>query len=838
MKRADCFLSLIFLPALCGILCAQSQPLATVSDFLEQSEGISLSISREAVPNKPFSVVGPRGALLGRQNGEFEAWIFPWKILSGMHIMANMEHYPVPIDVNRHAGWIDVKPERTTITYSHANFTVKQIMMAPQRSPEGTGILVLYKIEAVRPMTLTFSFDPVLQRMWPAESGDHPDSEWVPTEGKSGFYILRDTFADHYAALAMPHSEPGILPPYQERAAIWPLQFVLHFDPQKDRNLLFPLLVTFADHTNAISKETAAKSLEALDNGVEATYPANQRYYRDFLSQHTKIETPDIDLNAAFSWAEVAIDQLRVETTDEKQALTAGFVASGDAARPGFGWFFGRDALWTLYAVNSYGDFKTTREEIEFLLSRQRADGKIMHEWSQTAGLVDWKSLPYEYASSDATPLLQMAVDDYLKISGDRDFIRVHWDALVKAWQFETSHDSADGIYNNDEGSGWVESWVPSMPHQEIYLAALDEQANLAFSDIAQSTEHNELAEQAKQRAAAIGRTIEQEYYLPASGFYAFSHNANGSTDDTPTIFPSVAWWDGTFGLSQTDKMLARWASSEFSTDWGTRILSDQVSFYDPISYHQGTVWPLFTGWVSVAEYRTGHALSGYAHLMQNAELTWSQDLGSVTELLSGKFYQVLGRSTAHQLWSSAMVVSPILRGMFGLEWNATDNSLSVTPHLPADWKTASIRRVPLGRSNVDLNFARQGDELLVRVSGESANNVRLRSHATGARVIGNVLRIPLPAVEIAMKQELPHFGDETRQMKILSEQISERSLTLTLAAPALSRQTLLMRENIPNLKVQTRDAVIGAPIDGLRTLAIPFPSGEGYVTKSVTLVW
>ncbi len=166
---------------------------------------------------------------------------------------------------------------------------------------------------------------------------------------------------------------------------------------------------------------------------------------------------------------------------------------------------------------------------------------------------------------------------------------------------------------------------------------------------------------------------IEQEYYLPQDKFYAFSRNDDGSTDNTATIFPAVAWWDGTFGLNRAEPMLQRWASSEFSTDWGTRLLSERTSFYDPISYHQGSVWPLFTGWASVAEYRAGHPLSGYAHLMQNADLTWAQDLGSVTELLSGQFYQVLGRSTAHQLWSSAMVISPTLRGLFGLEWNAAE---------------------------------------------------------------------------------------------------------------------------------------------------------------------
>ncbi len=817
--------------------------LPTLPAFPRQSEKPPIAISRETIVSKPVSVVGPRGALLGDQNGEYEAWIFPWKIFSGLRIVANMENYPVPIDVTDHASWIDVTPASTTITYSHANFTVRQIMVAPKQAPDGAGPLVFYQIEAVRPMTLTFSFDPVMQRMWPAQSDDRPSPEWVNTPGGSGFYILHENFPDNAAALAMPRAEPGILAPYQERAKAWPLQFVLHFDPQKDRNTIFPLLMTFASTTESATKDALAKSLAALDASAETIYQTNKAYYQRLLSERTSIETPDEDLNAAFAWAEVAIDELRVQTTSgsDEQALTAGFVSSGDAARPGFGWFFGRDALWSLYAVNSYGDFATARQEFEFLLRRQRADGMIMHEWSQTAGLVDWQSLPYEYASADATPLLQMAADDYLKISGDASFIRANWEHFQRAWSFETSHDSDDGIYNNSVGTGWVESWIPKMPHQEIYLAVLDEMASSAFADLARAAGHSDLAEQATRRAHDIGVKIEQEYFLPAVNFYAFSRNADGTTDDTATIFPSVAWWDGTYKLDHADAMMSRWGSSEFSTDWGARILSDRVSFYDPISYHQGSVWPLFTGWLSVAEYRAGHPLVGYAQLMHNVELTWSQDLGDVTELLSGQFYQVLGRSTAHQLWSSAMVISPVLRGMFGLAWDAATHTLTVTPHLPADWNAAKLRRVPLGSDHLDLTFTRHQGELQVELSGDAAKTVHLTSSVPGASTKAGVLHIPLSPVEASMKSELPEFGAETRQMKVLDEQSLPHELKLTLAAQGSSQHTFLLRENDPNIKIHTGDAEIGHEQNNMSPVSVVFPAAngeDGYVTKTVTFTW
>ena len=816
------------------------QPLPALLAFpLHPQE--QLVISREAVPSRPFSVVGPRGAVLGQQNGSYEAWLFPWKVLSDMRISAEIKDYPVPIDVNELPSSIDVRPDSTTITFSHAAFTVREIILAPRQVPEGAGALVLYQVEAVRPMTLTFSFTPIMKRMWPALSDDRPSPEWVKTGNESGFYILHLNFPDHAAAIAMPTAEPGILQPYQELARVYPLQFVLRFDPARDAHTLFPMLLTLGNTTEASTKEALATQLSQLDGSFRSIYEENQKYYRDFLDSHVSIDTPDQKLNEAFSWAEVSIDQLRVQTTPnhDEEALTAGFVGSGDAARPGFGWFFGRDALWSLYAVNSYGGFETTRKEIEFLLHRQSPEGKMMHEWSQTANQVDWKSLPYEYASADATLLLPMAMNDYLRISGDQAFIAANWDSLARAWNFQCTHDTdGDGIYDNSEGSGWVESWVPSMPHQEIYMAALDEQASLAFANLARATGHTDLASAADARATRIRPLIEKEYFRPQANFYAFSWNGNGATDDTPTIFPSVAWWDWTYALDQSQSMMSRWASAEFSTDWGTRILSDRVSFYDPISYHQGTVWPLYTGWVSVAEYRAGHTLSAYTHLRQNAGLTWAQDLGNTTELLSGEFFQPLGRSTAHQLWSSAMVISPIVRGLFGIEWNAAANELSLTPTLPADWDHAKLLNIPLGKGYVNLEMTREDGALSVRVTGPAASDVHLKSRTAGAQFTNGTLRIPLPPIEVGVTQDLPQPGSITQQMKILDQQSSPHSLALRLSAPPKSIQTVFLRINNKKPTVHATGVEIPNANSSLQKLQIEFGQGSGYVEKQVTFNW
>jgi glycogen debranching enzyme len=798
-------------------------------------------ISSNIMPQRPFSVIGPRGALLGQQDGGFEAWIFPWKILSHMRITAEMNDYAVPIDVNQQAATIDVQPGHTTITFSHANFTVRETLFAPQDAPDGAGALAFYQIQAVRPMTLTFSFTPEMQRMWPALSDDRSSPEWVKT-GQSGFYVLHLNFPDHAAAVAMPTATYGILAPYQERPTNYPLQFVIHFNPATDGDKLYPLLMTTGETAATSSTSALAARLSALDDGFQASYRATQKHFEEFSAQHLSIDTPDQKLNQAFNWAEVAIDQLRVQTTPShaETALVAGFYTSGDSARPGFGWYFGRDALWTLYAVNSYGDYQLTRAQLNFLFKRQSPEGKIIHEWAQTADLVDWKSLPYAYASADANPLLLMATNDYLKVSGDKQFIQANWEPLERTWKFEVSHDSdGDGIYENTEGSGWVESWPPGMPHQEIYLAALDQQASTAMAELARATGHREIAQQADLRARKIGAAIEKEYLLPGGGFYAFSRNANGSVDSSPTIFPSVASWDGTYKLQHAQPMFDRWAAQEFSTDWGTRDLSPTVSFFDPISYHQGTVWPLYTGWVAVSEYRNGRSLSGYAHLMQNADLTWAQDPGAVTELLSGEFFAPLGRSTSHQLWSSAMVISPVLRGLFGLEWDAVGNKLTVTPSLPAEWDRATLHHVPLAGGNVDVEIERSGAMLLVRASGASGPSVLLDSRAPGAKFSQGVLRIPLPAVEAGLDHGLPKPGATTLQMKVLDQQSVGNSLLLRLSAPANSHQTIMLRVNDPHAKLHVDGAqMLQETSPSLHPMQIDFGAGEGYVEKTLKVSW
>jgi hypothetical protein len=220
---------------------------------------------------------------------------------------------------------------------------------------------------------------------------------------------------------------------------------------------------------------------------------------------------------------------------------------------------------------------------------------------------------------------------------------------------------------------------------------------------------------------------------------------------------------------------------------------------------------------------------------MQNAGLTWAQDPGAVTELLSGEFFAPLGRSTSHQLWSSAMVISPVLRGVFGLAWDAPAKKLMVSPSLPAEWDEAKLHHLPLGSSDLDLQMKREGPWLLVRASGD----VLLGSLTPGASISGGHLRIPLPAVEVGIPHALPQPGAITQQMKVLDQQYSKNELTLRLSAIAGTHQAIDLRVNDPKAKIHLEGADSSQPTDSpLRTLQVDFGPGDGYVEKTVTITW
>jgi hypothetical protein len=127
--------------------------------------------------------------------------------------------------------------------------------------------------------------------------------------------------------------------------------------------------------------------------------------------------------------------------------------------------------------------------------------------------------------------------------------------------------------------------------------------------------------------------------------------------------------------------------------------------------------------------YRYGRPHVGYQALTANSSLTYSGALGYVTELLSGDFNTPFGRSSHHQIWSQAMVVTPALRGLLGIEVMEAGRTLRFAPQLPVDWNGVKVRNVRAGGSSFDLTLARTERRTIINVARRE-----LEEEAVGAR--------------------------------------------------------------------------------------------------------
>ena len=509
------------------------------------------------------------------------------------------------------------------------------------------------------------------------------------------------------------------------------------------------------------SRRGRKRAYDRILASIPALYEQTTAHYEDLDKSTLSIATPDARLDTAFRWAKIGIDKGLATNPTLGTGLLAGFRTAGDSERPGYAWFFGRDSLWTALATTAEGSFDTTRHALEFLRKFQRADGKIPHEISQSASLIPWfDQFPYPWASADATPLYVIAHADYWRTSGDRAFIAAAWPSIVKAYQFSAATDT-DGnalIENSNVGHGWVEGGALYPVHEELYMQGLWVAASRGMGELADAMHDDRNAALARTSAERTRAAMEQTYWLGDRGFYAFATSPKASAKreaepgpnrerrqarmdalagarliDEDTVLPAVPLWFGTMQDDRAQPQLDHLGAATIATDWGDRILSNASDLYDPLSYHYGSVWPLFTGWTAVGAYRYGRPHIGFSALSANVLLTWPGALGYVTELLSGDFATPFGRSSHHQIWSEAMIVSPVVKGLLGIEPTDGGRTLRFAPALPASWNHVDVHGVHAGESIYDLAVARTSGQLTVRVT-QSKIPVRRSGHRPADR--------------------------------------------------------------------------------------------------------
>ena len=338
---------------------------------------------------------------------------------------------------------------------------------------------------------------------------------------------------------------------------------------------------------------------------------------------------------------------------------------------------------------------------------------------------------------------------------------------------------------------------------------------------------------------------------------------------DEPSVLATVPMWFGLPDASRADQMITQLSDADHETDWGMRIISSRAKNYDGSGYHYGAVWPLFTGWASVAEYRYHRALSAYFNLRANALLGLDGSLGHFSEVLSGDYYQSFSTSSPHQIWSSAMVLSPILRGLFGLQTDVQAHQITLTPHVPADWPSFGIRNVHLGAMSTDFQYHRTLDSIVLetRRTGtgdgwvEFSPSFSLRTTVVSAALNGKAIpfkvqqnandqhvlvRFPIHDGSntlvirvrndfgLALANDLPPLGSASRGLRVVSESWNSARNQLTLDVSGASGGKYELAVWNP----AQISAVEGALLNKQDSLQIQFPgdASETYVHQQVVI--
>lgn len=775
----------------------------------------SLELTRTIRTWEFLPVVGTRAGLFGNETGRLEAWVYPLKIFREFHLTFHVGDRALPAESL--ARTLTVRPESASILYVGDSFRVRETLCVPVHEP---GAVITLEVETEQPLEIETAFTPDFQLEWPAALG----GTYVTWDAnKHAFYFGEE--ARKFAAFVGSPTGQDAHVAYQTNYSASDENSMRLGVTQKGKETKVIVIAA-----SVASPNDAAKAYEHLLASYADLQRESSDYYRAYLDKTVGLALPDAALQEAYDWARISTVQGVVNNPYLGTGLVAGYRTSGVSQRPGFAWFFGRDSEWTSFALNAEGDFTTSRAALDFISKFQRDDGKVPHEISQSASLVPWfKDFPYPWASADATPLFIIAVNDYAVQSGDAAFAREKWDNLWRAYQFLRSTYDSNGLAQNmGVGHGWVEGG-PLLPvKNEYYQAGLGVEALRALSNLARTAGKDDVSKQLAAEFEKSRAVLEHAFWSPETKNYAFALNQNNQQIDELSVLTTVPMWFGLAEPNNASQTISKLAAEDHQTDWGMRIISNHSKAYDGSGYHYGAVWPLFTGWASVGEYRYHHAFPAYENLRANALLGFDGALGHFTEVLSGDYYQSFATSSPHQIWSSAMVISPILRGLFGLQIDAEKHQVTLAPHIPADWTSFTMRNVRIGDIGLDLHYKKSADMVTLEAKRTGTGDcwvefslaLSLRTEVLGVELNGHplafkvqpnqndqhlLIRFPVYGgpntltirvkndFGLALTNELPPLGSASRGLRVISESwnATKNQLTVEVSGRAGSRYEL-----------------------------------------------
>ncbi len=656
-----------------------------------------ITLTNPAGAKNMWDIAGERMVIMGKEAGGIdEIWAHPYLAIRDYEVAVRFGSGKA-MRLNELTPKVEVGPESFIRTYTIDTRTIREVIAC--HPVDGTAV-IHYEYSGDGPADIGISFKSNLRFMWPYSEKvtgalkygwDKGLNGWV-IENKTGEFVTvmgtNRTARDQKATAGN-----GLI-----------VGAGMNVTLNSDETVDVVMATSATGHTEAVSAYRRAM----LD--PKNVYLAAVNNTKSLFNGKLSITGPETDFNTGYKWAVAGTDKFIVNTPGVGRSLVAGYATTdygwkgGHAVngRPGYAWYFGRDAVWSSFAVLDYGDFDRVKTVLELFARYQDVSGKIYHELT-TSGIA-------HYDAADATPLYIILAGRYLQHSGDIEFIRKQWPAIKKAIDFCYSTDT-DGdhlIENTQQGHGWEEGGDLYVTHTTQYMVSCWAEALSQASYMAKFLDgHGDLAKKYAAEKEVVLTKLNTNFWNPQTQFFNHGLYKDGSYLAEPSVMTAIpVAWSQIVEPWKSKSVVDQIASCNFTTDWGTRIVSEKAKFFAPGGYHTGSVWPLFTGWAALGDYAVGNNAQGFSKMMSNLLVYKNWSLGYIEEVLHGTQYKYFG-VCRHQAWSETMVLEPAMEGMLGLKPDAMNNTIGLSLRFPFDWDTVNVENIRLGENRFSFKMRR-----------------------------------------------------------------------------------------------------------------------------------